>query len=287
MARSITEIKQSIVDTYSSDDNVRIAYGLVAGQSLNLSKASIENALFYAMAVAIYVFEVILDQHLKNLKTILYNDKPHTSAWYCTKTKEYQHGCLFNEDSMSYDNSQRTDDEIEQTKVVKFCAASEENVTVILKVAGEGPQPLTEAQLAGVTAYMNRVKDAGVFLQFRNVNADSLKITIKVWYNPMIIDETGKNITANTEQVKECVESFVKKLPFNSEFHLDKLEDAIQTIDGVEIVRIVAASTRSVVNQTWQAIDGYTTPYSGYYNFEQDTDLNIGYYPYNNGNTNI
>jgi len=286
--RTIQEIKSELLTTYSQDDNVRLAYGLVAGQELKLSKVSIENILFYAVAVAIYVFEGILDQHVKDVNTTIELDKPHTLNWYCSKVKEYQHGYTFNEDTMQWDNGTSTDDEVEQSKIVKFCAASEETIRVVLKVAGTGPNPLTTAQLSGLQSYMKRIKDAGVYLTFRNANADYLRVNVSIWYNPTIMNSNGENILTNEKEVQTCIKQFVENIPFNSELHVDKLEDAIQLVNGVEIVKINSVKSHNAIdtNPQFNEVNGYEVPYSGYYKFYQASDLSINYIPYNNDNNN-
>lgn len=272
-----------MIDTYSSDDQVRLAYNLAAGETINFSKASIENALFYAMAVAIYLFECILEQYLNEIDTKIKNEKPHTCNWYCSKAKEFQYGFPFDESTMQYDNGSATDDQIADSKIVKYCSVTEEGVEVILKVAGDGPEPLNATQLSAFQTYMYRIKDAGVFLSFRNVTADSLKTNITIWYNPMLISQDGSNIQSGNMEVKQCIENFIHNLPFNGEFHVDKLEDAIQLVPGVEIVKINTIQSKKTtdISETYHDIVGYEQPYSGYYKIYEPGDLNINYIAYN------
>jgi hypothetical protein len=279
MARTIAEIKQEMEEAYTTNTTVLAKYNVADGETLKLSKVSIENIFFYVVAAAIWTLEVLFDKHKQEVVDYIDEMKPHTLRWYVNKAKAYRHGYALEADTDGY-SEELTDEELEAAQVVKNAAAVEENAIVYLKVASGTPAPLTAEQEAGLTAYMKEVKDAGVVLRIRNVAADHYKATLNVWYNPMVLNSAGGGIVAGGEPVRECVENFLASLPFNGEYRNDALVDAVQAVDGVVIAELSYAQTCADGSAAWSEVVGYAVPYSGYYTIAQKSDLTINYEAY-------
>lgn len=175
MARTIAEIKQEMEEAYTTNTTVLAKYNVADGETLKLSKVSIENIFFYVVAAAIWTLEVLFDKHKQEVVDYIDEMKPHTLRWYVNKAKAYRHGYALEADTDGY-SEELTDEELEAAQVVKNAAAVEENAIVYLKVASGTPAPLTAEQEAGLTAYMKEVKDAGVVLRIRNVAATTTRL---------------------------------------------------------------------------------------------------------------
>ncbi len=279
MARSISDIKTEMVNAYVADTTVRSKYGVAQGDTLTLSKVSLENIFFYVVACAIWTLEVLFDKHKMEVTDIINEMKPHTLKWYVNKAKAYRHGYSLATDSDTY-SEELTEEELETANVVKNAAAVEENAIVYLKVASATPAPLSAAEEAGLSSYMTEIKDAGVVLRIRNVAADHYRATLRVWYNPMVLTSTGAGIVAGGEPVRDKIREFLKTLPFNGEYRNDALVDAVQAVDGVVMAELVTAETCLDGSSVWNQVVGYAVPYAGYYTIANASDLTINYTAY-------
>lgn len=279
MARTINEIKEEMLNAYKANTTVRAKYDVAEGDELVLSKASLENIIFYIVAVSIWTLEVLFDRHKEEVQAYIDDMKPHSLRWYVNKAKAYRHGYTLVDGTDSY-SEELTEEQLETCQVVKNAAAVEENAIIYLKVANSVPSPLSTSELSGLTAYMKEVKDAGVVLRIRNEDADHYKATLKVWYNPMVLTSQGAGVLSGGEPVRECVVAFLASLPFNGEYRNDSLINAVKGIGGVVMVELVTAETKLADSTEWNQVSGYAVPHSGYYTIANESDLTINYIVY-------
>ncbi len=287
MARTIEEIKDGMTAAFIKQPRVVSAYGLDGKKSFadSFSAASIENILFYVFAFAVWTLEKLFDMHQQEVEERIERLEPHTLRWYVTKAKNYMQGRKLVQDCDYYDTSGMTAGQIAEARVVKYAVATESNTVVYIKVAREHPETgnpdkLTEAQLAGLTSYINEIKDAGVSVELRNEPADRMQISLVIYYNPTLlrIDEHGSGITADGgEPVREAVKSVIENLPFNGMFRKSDLLAALQSLECVEVadIRRVLAKPRNA--DRWEEVVGFNRPYSGYYAIDS---LTVEYKPY-------
>ncbi|MFS6554654.1 hypothetical protein VPJ68_03970, partial [Parabacteroides distasonis] len=111
-----------------------------------------------------------------------------------------------------------------------YAVATESNTVVYIKVARQdadgNPAKLTDTQLAGLRAYLDEIKDAGVSVQVRNEPADDMRIALVIYYDPTLLslDGNGAGILADgSEPVREAVQSVITGLPFNGVFRKSDL----------------------------------------------------------------
>ena len=73
MARTITEIKRDICAEWMGNEDVAKAYGFSVGDSFNenFSVVSVENLLFYIVAVVSWVVERLIDTHKSEVDAAL------------------------------------------------------------------------------------------------------------------------------------------------------------------------------------------------------------------------
>ncbi len=291
MARTVKEIKNEMAATFCKERAVISAYGLDVSKTFDqqFSPVSIESILFYAFAFAVWVLENLFDAHSAEVDERIERLEPHTLRWYVTKAKAFMFGTYGNgqlirlvTDTDYYDTSSMSETDIENARVVKFANASEDNTVVYMKVAGAddsgNPCKLSESQFAAFKAYINTIKDAGVAIVVRNEEADLMRLQLKVFYNPMLmnaqgVDNEGKHI------VNDTIRNVVASLPFNGVFRNSDLLAAINALPAVEVVHISSVQAKAHDAQEWHNVEGYDKPYSGYYSVS-DTDIVIEYQEY-------
>lgn len=277
MARTIEVINKNMLDAVAANT-------VLSPLLTSTSTASVFRMLIYIVAGGIWIVESLFDEHKAEVLDITSKQKPHKEKWYREKALSYQHGRSLVADQDYYDNTGVSDAQIETEKVVKYAAVVETTRFTWIKVAGISGgdlAQLTAAQFAGFQAYMNRVKDTGVRLKFLNQVADSLKLELDIYYDPLVLTATGERIDGtSTTPVKDAILSYLKdenKMPFNGVFVLESLIDELQGVEGVVIPDITDAQARYGV-MSYAPIAVEYKPDSGYLRFANiGTDLVINY----------
>lgn len=275
MARTISEIKSAICAEWMGNDEVAKAYGFSPGDSFGsrFSAVSIENLLFYIVAVAAWTVERLIDKHKVEVNEALDNMIPHRAKWYRDKVLAFLKDRTLVQDSDLYDTSDMTADEIEAARVVKYAAVSENSATSILtiKVAGERDgkrTALDQATQRQLEHYIREVKDAGVRINLVNENADSFRCSIVICYDALLDAQTVER------NAREAVRNYVENLPFNGIYSNMALVDALQQVTGVKIAEVTAAAIKANGTGVWKDIKVRTVPDSGYMYAEQQ-DIHI------------
>ena len=79
----------------------------------------------------------------------------------------------------------------EEAQIIQQAAVTEVNGTLFIKVAklNNGMlDKLEPEELTQFTQYMELIKDAGVKLIIISNDGDSMRLTINIWYNPLVLD---------------------------------------------------------------------------------------------------
>lgn len=268
MARTIDEIQAEIIGYIQADP-------LLSTVCTSTSKTAIWRLLTRVAATCAWTVEMLFDTLKAEIIALIDLLKPHSLRWYANKAKDFQYGFSLLIDSDKYDNTGFTDDEVEASKIVKYAAVTEQTKSLRVKVATEGAdlEPLTDPQLAAFVEYMARIKDAGVKLQIDSLPADKLQLSLKIFYDPLILNAAGERIDGTSlTPVQTAVRNYLKNLPFNGTFVLAYLIDAIQLVDGVVIPHIVSCEA-TYGELPFTAVDVKYLPDSGYLRFENNEDL--------------
>lgn len=277
---TIAEIKAQITDAFIANETVKKAYNLQAGKSFEeqFSTVSLENILFFIVATAMWLNAQLFDQHKTDVLNILRENKAHTPNWYATRAKEFQFGHELVAGTDQYDNSKLTAEQIQAAQVVKFAASVEadDQSVLFVKVAtynNNVKQPLNSAQLVAFTAYLGRIKDAGVRITVVNSPADDLRLEMDIYYNPLILDSEGRRLDGSDDTpVQKAIRDYISNLSFDGLYINQSLVDKCQVVDGVEIAELQQASSRYGVQVNYRPINARSRPYAGYY---QVTDQNL------------
>lgn len=278
MARTIAEIKQEMTEAFIADQAVQQKYGLDPALTFEqqFSVISLESILFYIVAFSINIMERIFGAHRNEIDTMLNERMPHRRQWYRYKVLRFQYPDRdLIADSDQYDNTGLLNDDIDGLEVVRFCAVNETPSKLIVKVAKGEPglrEPLSQPEETALEYYIKEIKDAGVNIQLVNQQADKFFIIAEVYYNPLTLNP------ADTP-VESALAEYVSTLIFNGELSKMAIEDAIQAVEGVQLVNIDKIETQRALNPKQELIVR-TLAESGYWIVDNPADIDITYIPY-------
>ena len=277
MARTIQQIQNEIIAAKNADNNL---------SSLNsTSNVAIWRLWTYIVAVCIYTLEVLFDGHKAEVQAIIAQQKKYSLEWLAYMAKQFQYGFDLVPGTDYYDNTGIDAATIESSRVIKFAACEELMLGVRLKVAtlvnGE-LAPVPEPQFTAFKAYMERIKPLGLHLEnyYVNTTSDSLKLTIRVAYNPLVLNSTGARLdgTANTPVLDAINDYLINGIDFNGLFKPLRLEDYVQSVGGIDNVHTELVQARYGANP-YASIGLKYRPFSGYLRFVNPSDLVILYEP--------
>lgn len=277
MARTITEIQNQIFAKIAGDPKLT--------ELNSVSKVAIYRLFVFVVAYACWLLEVIFDSHAAQIDNAILQQKSGTPNWYKNKSLAFQYGFDLLPDSDIYDNTGYTDDEIEASKIVKYCSVkeSQESNRLVIKVAGESGddlQPLEGEEKTAFDAYLQEIKYAGVKLLVVNNPADKLLLKMEVYYDVLVLDNNGTSILNGDKPVEKAIRAYMKALPFNGELVMNDLIGYLRLVPGVKNVHINTASASAYDNVTSAFLDYVgiyvrTIPSAGY--FEIETFENVSY----------
>lgn len=271
MARTVEEILDEILRAKTQDTRL---------DALNsTSKTAVWRLWAYITAFAIWTLEMLFDTHRAEVLEALRQLKPHTARWYRNKALAFQYGFDLVADTDLFENTGATDEQILASKIVKYSAVTEAETEsrLIVKIATENGgelQPINAQQKESFTAYMEEIRDAGVKITVINYLPDILKLQMKIYRDPLVLDANGNRIQDGVQKpVETAIKNYLKNLPFNGELVLAHLVDALQAVEGVRIPHITLAESKWIdgtVNDygNFQPIDVKTIPASGYFKIE-------------------
>ena len=275
MARTIAQIQQAMLDEIAAD-------GTLSTVATSTSKVAIYRLFTRIVATCAWTIEVLFDTVKQEVNELIAQLKPHSLRWYANKAKDFQYGFTLPIDTDKYDNTGVTDDDIETSQIVKYSAVTEgEDGKLRIKVAKEATdlEPLDAGELAAFSEYMARIKDAGVRLIIESNTPDKLKLALKIYYDPLILNATGQRIDgSDLTPVQSGVKNYLKNLPFNGVFVLAYLVDALQKVEGVVIPHIESCLT-SYAAFGFTSVNVQYLPDAGYLRFESDADLTLEFIP--------
>ncbi|MCW3088940.1 MAG: hypothetical protein JWP81_9 [Ferruginibacter sp.] len=287
MASSIDEIKKLMTDVFISKPAVIAAYNLDVTKTFEqqFSVVSIESIIFYIVAFCCFVQQTLFDKSVTDTNTALATKKPHRLQFYAEQAKTFQFGFPLLADKSGFDNTGYTTDEIEASKVVDYSAVVEQEnqfgrVFLRMKLAhdnGTDLEPLAVGQFTAFIAWFKSTqRDGGVKMEFVNQPADDLKQSWTIFYDPLILSDTGARLDGSDNQpVQNAIKGYLKNLPFNGVYAPTYHTDAVQLVPGVVIPQLRTCSAR-YGSLPFAAVNDFYTPDSGYLRFANTvTDLVI------------
>jgi hypothetical protein len=282
MARTTQELQTEIITAVQADETLN-------SNLTSTSKVSVWRLITYAVAFVFNTIEKLFDALKALINDQIATLKPHSAKWYAEKAKAFQYGFNLLPDSDQFDNTGKTDAEIEASKVVAYAAVVEQlsqsgRTLLRIKVAGTDGVDLIQlptAQLDAFKAYMSRIKDAGVPLKIDCLPADSLQQKWRIYYDPLILTQDGNRIDgAENEVDKNAIKAYLQNMPFNGLFVRTLHIDAVQQVEGI-VNAVLDESFATYGALPFTNIDVEYTPDAGYLRFINDADLVIIRIPHN------
>jgi hypothetical protein len=270
MARSINEIQAQILNEIASNENL---------QDLNsTSKVSIYRLITFIIAFAIWTLETLFDIHKDQIDKALNEQKAGRPNDYKNAALNFQYGFPLLPDSADFDNTGYTPEEIEGSKIIKYCSVKEssQSARLIIKIAGESGsnlQAITLPQENAFKAYMEDWKWAGVKLSIVNFPADELKITMVVYRNPLVIDANGQSILDGDRPVELRINQYLKQLDFNGELVINDLIERLRELPGVDNVNILSMNSKAYNEIDFTNISVSKIPEAGYFKITDFTTI--------------
>lgn len=272
MARTIEDIKSGMTSEFMRNTDVARRYGFNAGEAFSdhFSRVSVENLIFYIVAVATWTLESLMDIYRADVENRIEEIIPHRPKWYRDKVLLFMPDMSLIPDTDRYDTSALTETQIHERQVVKYATAeeSEDASLLIIKVAGESGgerQPIDDASRVKLEAYLREIKDAGVRISVINKEADIFSCELKIVYD-------GK-FSADTVEAdcREAVKQYITNLPFNGEYSNMALVDCLQEVEGVNIAEVIGSKVKVIGEETETMIEVRYVPSAGYFSLADDS----------------
>lgn len=235
--RTLDEIKNEIRANFVRDTTLQAAYGLDAAKTFDeqFSKVSIEAILTYIVAVSLWVFENILNNHREDINKTIAAQAICNVPWYHARSLAFQLGDFISMNAETYQWGYAVIDATKQ--IIKFVSvrqAESNGVTVLrIYVSKENKQPLSIDELAAFTAYIKEIGAAGIHYEIISQAPTNLSFTLQVVRNPMVLDSSGNRLSDGVNTVSEAVSGYLDNIVYGGVFNRTKLVDAIQNADGV------------------------------------------------------
>lgn len=224
--RTVAEIKKTMTDEILATPQLVQSLELDTTKSweAQVSSASVLNIIIYIVALAHHIMERMFDQFKSDVEERIAAANPGSVSWLWNRVKEYEDDADANAYFAEHGRYASAD---ETRRVVKYAAVSEEYNVVTIKVSGANYDPLTESQLAGLGAYMNNLKFAGVHLAISSIESDDLTLQLHIWRDRLIMP------SENDATIESAVKGYLNGIRYGGIFNKTKLIDALQDVLGV------------------------------------------------------
>lgn len=278
MARTIDQISDTIISRIQAEP-------LLAGLN-STSKTAVWRLLVYCFSFGIWVLETLFDTHKDEIDTAIANQKKGSPLWYRNMALAFQFGFDLVPDQDYFDNTNYTQEQIDDSKIIKYAAYDESEVEsrLILKVATENSagvlSPIDDIQKTAFDFYISEINYPGVKYTIINYAPDRLKLNLTIKVDPKVIDMNGTKILMSaidvgTKPVEEALKQYMKELPFDGKLVLNALIDKLQKIQGVVNPVLNSASTSWIDVSaggygSLQDIYDEVLPVSGYFTWSLD-----------------
>lgn len=242
MTRTINEISEGVKEAFVADEVIREVYDLQSGLTFDaqFSKVSIEARLIYVFASAVWLMEQLWDVFRSDVEKKMDESYVTSLSWYYRKALEFQKGDSLVFDAKTYSFGYSVKDESKQ--VVKNVAVRQivDDGVTKLKVyfSDAGKQPLTGDLRDSFETYMREIGAAGTHYLFISEAPDTLRVHLRIYYDPLVLDSTGARLEGGGKPVEETVESYLNSLEYGGTFYASKLIDMIQKTEGVKDVEL-------------------------------------------------
>ncbi len=230
----------------------------------------------WIMAFLTYTIDGLFFKHKSEVNEKISNNRFGTLKWYEYILYKFQYG-----DTLDWVNDEYTYSTIDETKqVIKYANAVKVGRSVVCKIAkdaGGVPGKLDPEELSAVEYYLGRLQPPGETVLVLSEIADSLQLTIDVFYDPLVMNQNGELISdTSVKPVENAVDDYLNGVKFAHNFEENAFVDAIQKAVGVKRIYPVDFKARTALNLNYESFNRTYRPYAGYMNIDT---LTINYMP--------
>jgi len=205
----------------------------------NPSQTSIYQLFKGVVAQIINYFEQLVDAKKDETDAIVVLAAPNTEAWLQDKILKFQYSST-NPQILSLVNFVPSYSSVDTSlQIISRCAVKTDlNKTVKCKVAtGDTPTTLTALQYSALYGYIDSILNCGVSFDLINIPSDKLYVECEVYYD-------GQYISTIQDDVESALNTYLENLPFDGAVYVSDIEDAIQSVVGVQDVKLIAIKAR-------------------------------------------
>lgn len=282
MFKTIIEIQNYILDLKSKNT--------VLSDVNTTSKTGIWRQFLEVVSTAYWAFVNVRDLHDKETDVLIQEQKVPNLRWYRNKALSFQYGFDVETDSDVFKKTiqvdgvdiEATEEQIDASKVIKYCAVDRKVIanraSLIIKIAGEenGEIEQTSDEVKEALKKWFEVDGAaaaGDVITYINYKGDILSFSVDVYINPLVLMSDGRHKINLNYPVEDAIKTYLKNLPFNGEFDVQKFEAAILATEGVLKLKTNKVESKWIVAQggdadgygLFQPISVYKIPESGYF----------------------
>lgn len=261
--RSFDEILTAIRADFVANLVLQNAYEIDPEKTFKeqFSQMSIESALTYIVASAIYLHEKIVGDKASELESKIADEYPFTKDWYKRQFLAFQLG-----DKLAFDDAEQKFQypAIDASKqIVKFVAIREREVEGVTKLhvyaTTSDKAALTAEQLEAFKSYAKQVGAAGTHFQFTSLNPDQLELNLVVTYNPQLLGNNGESLADGTNAVNLAIAAYLDGIRYSGMFNRTKCIDAVQNATGVldAVLGEVKMNGETVNTQSFESPSGF------------------------------
>ena len=226
MARTIAVIKAQILASVAADSDLAVL--------TSQSQTAYWRLWCYIQAVAINLFEQIIDLFTIEIETLIASNVPATVPWIRAEVLLFQYSAAnpqvvqINDDfSVGYATVDET------LQIISNCAVvPKNNGQIDIKVATDSPPTqLSAPQVVALSAYIDDILPAGALYNVVNAAADTLRIDGTIYYN-------GQYNGTIQADVEAALATFMASLPFNGVIKVTDIIQALLDVAGVTDVNL-------------------------------------------------
>ena len=282
MFKTIIEIYNYILDLKNKNT--------VLSEVNSASKTSLWRQFLEVVSTAYWAFVNVRDLHDKETDVLIQEQKVPNLRWYRNKALSFQYGFNVETDTDIFKKTiqvdgvdvEATEDQIEASKVIKYCAVDRKVIanraSLIIKIAGEENGEIIQTSddvKNGLKKWfeVDGAAAAGDVITYINYKGDILSFSVDVYVNPLVLMNDGRHKINLNYPVEDSIKTYLKNLPFNGEFDVQKFESAILATEGVLKLKTNKVESKWIVAQggdadgygLFQPISVYKIPESGYF----------------------
>jgi len=239
----------------------------------NNSKMGIWRGALLLVSFAIHSFEMLQDIFKTEVDALAKQSVSGTMAWYAAQVKLWQFGyaLIWDSATFKYFYSDSTSSAAIAARLVTKVSITEVfgiNTSAIqIKVAktvGGVLTPLDDAagsELESLETYVNRIKFAGVQTSVLSLPADSIRLTLKRYYDGTLDLDAVKTADA------DALDAFLKDIDFDGVLYINSIIDAFQKLTSSKqpAATVINCECKADSDSTWTVVNEFYSPVSGYF----------------------